>query len=233
LQITSVSDKRQRMHAELIHLASWLKRLTQWIVISPKLLWLALSVIFVVVAVALWLEASERIIRLTGLILQVFGIATVIWGIESTRRLFDHPTLLAVAAEWLKQYPPYRRGAVIAVGTGEVVMTGAKARAYVTSNPPLNATLEQRIASLEANVRHLNKRIDEGFREMDELERVQKAALGQERQERTAEDVKIAAKLELSGTGGLHISAIGALWLFVGVILSTAAPDIAQWFELK
>jgi hypothetical protein len=34
--------------------------------------------------------------------------------------------------------------------------------------------------------------------------------------------------LEASGTGGVHISAIGASWLFVGVILSTAAIEIAE-----
>jgi hypothetical protein len=91
--------------------------------------------------------------------------------------------------------------------------------------------LEQRVASLEANVRHLNKRIDDSLRELDEIEREQKEALKQERQERTAEDNKIAAKLETSNTGGLHISAIGALWLFIGVALSTAGPEIAGWLK--
>jgi hypothetical protein len=38
-------------------------------------------------------------------------------------------------------------------------------------------------------------------------------------------------KLEATGTGGIHISAIGASWLFVGVILSTAAVEIVQWLN--
>jgi hypothetical protein len=219
------------MHAELVHLWLWLKQFAHWIVLRPKLVWLTLIVVVAALIVALWIGASERLIRLTGLIFQLFGIATVIRGIELTRRLFGHPTLLSAASEWWKQYPPYRRGVVIGVGTAEIAVTGGKARGYVTSNPPANAMLEQRVASLEANVRHLNKRIDDSLRELDEIEREQKEALKQERQERTAEDNKIAAKLETSNTGGLHISAIGALWLFIGVALSTAGPEIAGWLK--
>jgi len=37
--------------------------------------------------------------------------------------------------------------------------------------------------------------------------------------------------LEATGTGGVHISAIGASWLFVGIILSTAAPEIAEFLK--
>ena len=73
------------------------------------------------------------------------------------------------------------------------------------------------MASLERNVGHLNKRIDDAFDELESTQSKQTEALEKEKQERAAEDARIASKLETSGTGGLHISAIGALWLLIGV----------------
>jgi hypothetical protein len=56
-------------------------------------------------------------------------------------------------------------------------------------------------------------------------------ALEGEANARSAEDKVIREKLEATGTGGVHISAIGALWLFVGVTLSTASVELASIFK--
>lgn len=63
---------------------------------------------------------------------------------------------------------------------------------------------------------------------MDEEFRKTAEALKNEEQTRQAEDNANRAKLEATGTGGVHISAIGASWLFVGVVLSTAGVEIAE-----
>jgi hypothetical protein len=57
------------------------------------------------------------------------------------------------------------------------------------------------------------------------------AALKREEQARAAEDQVIRHKLETTETGGIHVTAMGALWLFVGVTLSTASPEIAKWLQ--
>ncbi len=63
--------------------------------------------------------------------------------------------------------------------------------------------------------------MNDGFRKAGE-------ALRNEEQIRQAEDTVIRKRLEATGTGGVHISAIGASWLFVGVVLSTAGVEIAE-----
>jgi len=63
---------------------------------------------------------------------------------------------------------------------------------------------------------------------MDEEFKKTAEALKNEEQQRQAEDNSIRAKLEATGTGGVHISAIGVSWLFVGVVLSTAGVEIAE-----
>jgi hypothetical protein len=209
---------------------TWLKRVVSWIA-KPRLAWLAVGVVIGAGIMALRPGATEHVIRWTGLFLQLLGIGTVIVGIEQTRRLFNHPSLLTIAGEWVKQFPPYKRNVVLGAAAGALGLATAKARGYVTSNAPPNSTIEERVASLERNVGHLNKRIDDVYDEFDKSLRHQTAALEQERQDRTAEETKIASKLETSGTGGLHVSAVGAIWLFVGVILSTGSTEIAKWLQ--
>jgi hypothetical protein len=61
----------------------------------------------------------------------------------------------------------------------------------------------------------------------EEFQKISDVLKGEEHA-RQSEDNEIHKKLEATGTGGVHISAIGASWLFVGVILSTAAVEIAE-----
>lgn len=208
----------------------WLKRLAQWIA-KARLFWLAVGIVGVASAIALRPGTTEPVVRWTGLVLQLFGIVTVIIGIEQTRKLFNRPSLLSIARAWFKELPPFKRKIVMGAMAGSVGMAGMKARGYVSSNPPPNAGIEERVGSLERNVGHLNKRIDDAFQELDKVESAQTAALEKEKQERTAEDAKIASKLETSGTGGLHISAMGALWLLIGVTLATGSVEIAKWLQ--
>jgi hypothetical protein len=63
---------------------------------------------------------------------------------------------------------------------------------------------------------------------MDEEFRKTAEVIKSEAHTREAEDRILHKKLEATGIGGVHISAIGALWLFVGVVLSTAALEISN-----
>ena len=63
---------------------------------------------------------------------------------------------------------------------------------------------------------------------MDEEFQKTASELKNEAEARKSEDDAIRKQLEATGTGGVHISAIGASWLFVGVVLSTAAVEISK-----
>ena len=77
----------------------------------------------------------------------------------------------------------------------------------------------------------IHERISQTQAEMDQEFQKTADALKREGQSRVAEDIAIREKLEATGTGGVHISAIGASWLFVGVILSTASVEIAALID--
>ena len=174
---------------------------------------------------------AECTIRLSGLALQILGIGTVAWGISETRALFGHPSLFAVAKSWLRSFPPFHSRVVS--GTANITLGGAtmSGRGYGMDNAGPNATPEARIEVLEKNIRRINERIDQTQREMDTEFRNAGAALKREEQARATEDQAIRHKLETSETGGIHVTAMGALWLLVGVTLSTASPEIAKWLQ--
>lgn len=177
-------------------------------------------------------SATEPTIRLTGLVLQILGIGTVIIGIEKTRQLFAHPTLRSVLNKWLAERPRLGRTTFTASpSAGVLALVTGKGRGYVTNNPPAGASANERLESLEKNVGILNSRISGVQGELDALERQQSEALRQERNARTMADDQLRDKLEGLATGGFIISLAGATWLFIGVALSTLAPELSRWLD--
>lgn len=210
--------------------ASRIRALWPWLV-EARFAWLALGVIVVALAVSFRPHTPESVIRLTGLVLQVLGIGTVIWGISETRALFGHPSFAAKTKSWLGRFPLLRINVVLAAAAGSMSAATGKARGYATQGTGPNATIETRVDALEKNVALIHERISSTEREMDEEFRKATEALKKEEQTRQTEDNAIRETLEATGTGGVHISAIGASWLFAGVVLSTAGVEIAEFLK--
>ncbi len=208
---------------------SIIRRLWVWFIVEIRFFWLTFVVIAIALFVALWPPTSEPVIRQTGLVLQLFGICTIIWGISETRALFGHPSFAAKAKSWLGRSPFFNKNiASSTTGCSMAISTG-KVRPFVTHRPTdPNPTLEARVDAIEKDVIFINERIKSTNKEMDEGFHKVTEALKSEEQARQTEDSFIRGKLEATGTGGVHISAIGASWLFVGVILSTAGIEIEK-----
>jgi hypothetical protein len=207
-----------------------LSALRSWFA-KPRYVWIALAVVVLALGVTFRPGTSEPTIRLVGLALQLMGICTVIWGISETRNLFGHPSLSSKVKAWLGEFPLRRRSIVIGAAAIAAGSASVKGRGYVTHGPGPNPTTETRLNALEKNIAALHDRISGTEREMDaELQKGADALKG-EADARLAEDKTIREKLEATGTGGVHISAIGAFWLFVGVTLSTASVELAAIFK--
>lgn len=212
------------------NLYRWLLALMSWLAEAHNF-WLA---VVVVVAPILFLArkgVTEPEIRISGLFLQILGIGTVAWGIRETRVLFGRPDIFSLSREWIRRFPVY--GGRVMTGSINITLPAPSVQAsgYPSAIKGPNATIEARVEALEKNVKDINDRINQTQTEIDEKVRVQRRALEEEQQTRAKEDRDLRAKLEATETGGLHISAMGALWLFVGVMLSTAAPELAKWIK--
>lgn len=205
---------------------SRIKLLWSWL-FEARFAWLALGVIFFAL-MACFLNTSEPTIRITGLSLQLLGISTVIWGISETEALFGNQSLLFKVKSWCGRFPLLRSNVVASGDMASLSLGTCNAKAYGTHGTSPNPTTENRLDALEKNISLIHERINGTENEMDEAFRKIKDVLKVEVQTREIEDSSILGKLEATGLGGVHISLIGALWLFVGVILSTAAIEIAR-----
>ena len=203
-----------------------IKALLSWLA-EARYVWLALAVSIGALVIALRPGTTEPLIRLTGLALQILGIGTVAWGISETRALYGHEPLFAVARGWIKRFPLRRRNIVLSNSGVASATAFGSARGHVTHGTPPNATVEQRLDVLEKNIGALHDRIGATQKELDEEVSKLKTSISEEACQREQEDKECRNLIEMTATGGVHISAIGAVWLFVGVVLSTAGVEIA------
>ena len=190
--------------------------------------WLALAVTAVAVFIAFRTGASEPTIRLTGMLLQLLGVGTVAWGVAQTRSQFGHASLWSLFRSWVRRFPPFRPKTIIGYASG--VMPGFTGHAYGTVSPaPLqNPTMEERVALLEAHEKELRQGLRQHEQRLEQHVRQAAAALADEASARERVVQDILRRLETTATGGIHITAIGAVWLFAGVILGTGSGEIAN-----
>lgn len=207
-----------------------IKRLPRWLW-EARIFWLALSVVIIALVFTLYFCTSESAIRWTGLVLQLLGVGTVAWGLRAARKLFGHLSLAAKARSWLSRFPLHKRNVI---HSSSVIFDGGSVvsiKGHATHKPSPDATMEQRLDALERNIDMLHDRIS-GNEDLSN-QKFDKTAksLEKERQDRSAQDQAISRQLEESSTGGIHISAMGALWLFIGVIFSSGSTEIASWLR--
>lgn len=189
--------------------------------------WLTTTVIAIALLLCLCVFTTERGIRLTGLCLQILGVGTVAWGIAETRALFGYPPVIQKAWAWIKRCPLKRRTRTVNLSGRAAAQSSAHANLSVRFNEA-NLTSRERIVRLERHVDELRKIASQIQEEMCRELSQMSYAINLEEQTRQKEDLHIKDKLEAAGAGGIHISAIGAAWIFSGLILSTASAEIAS-----
>lgn len=204
----------------------WLRWVAIW-ALEPKLLWLTVAVLVCAFAIGISSNCGEPRIRLTGLSLQLLGMATVIWGIRSTGQLFGRPTLIEAAVSWLKRFPSYQPRILATTGTATATAS-ASARASVTAGVPENPSIEDRVRALERNLQHVRQDIVGVEAALDQAKAEFRMSLAAESDKRQDEVTSLRKRMEAAHTGGLYMAAMGTTWLFVGICLGTASVELSR-----
>jgi hypothetical protein len=130
---------------------------------------------------------------------------------------------------WLSRFPRWHGQVVMAAGAASIGFTGLSARGEVWTNVNPNAPLEDRVRALTSNVDRLHDTLIAVQQDLDARHREQADALTKEEKERARRDQEIMARLESAETGGLALSFVGLVWVFLGIVLSSLSPEIAHW----
>lgn len=202
-------------------------RFLRWL-FWPTNTWLSFIVLASALVYALVIDTSEQSIRWTGLALQLCGISTVLWGIHKIRSFFGLPSPLNGVKSWLMSAPFWPKKTVLGSVNVQLESLRCHGRGHQTFKPSTRET-EDRLDALEKNVDAINGRISGFQSEVDQEVRRLSNDLHEEKGNRAYAHQNLEDKLKNVGTSGAYISVIGAVWLFVGVILSTASPELSKW----
>jgi hypothetical protein len=196
----------------------------------PYLL-ISILTIGIAVFISLVLFPTEPCIRITGMVLQLLGVGSVIVGIAETRQLFGEPSFYSIAKNRVLSLL-HKRNIIIHTKTGNINFTSSSPRISQRNSPVGdNPTIKERVYSIEKNISLINTDLKNLQEEMDILSSEIHKRINEKTESIQNEITEIDQKLKESATGGIHISALGASWLFLGVVLSSLAPEIAKWIS--
>lgn len=205
----------------------WIKAIILWIS-EPHLFWLCILVIGISVYCVFFESVSELKIRIAGIFLQLCGVATVALGIRETRKLFGYPHFFLLVLAWAKRFPKYHLRQITAECNIAIPKRKMSAIGYNWHPDDKDAPIEKRLETIETNLSNLNARFDQAQQRQDHEQRKNRSQLNEEQILREKEDNETRKKLEAAQTGGLRISAMGLVWLSLGIIMSSISAEIAK-----
>lgn len=211
-------------------LLRWLRNFAVWFA-KPRLAWLMLVVLLLAMVIIVRLRTDEQTIRITGMVLEIFGLGTVAWGVSQTRRRFGRPSIVALTRQWLGQIPRWPRNHVISLAGVASAGAVGSARGHAVYGVGPNPTIEERVDALEKNLKGLDERFNQARNEIEAKVRKQSESIDEERRTRASADENLRKTIEDTETGGLHLSAVGLVWLLVGLILSTIPEELAALLQ--
>lgn len=212
------------------NLLRWVKTVFQWarrVPISSHF-WSAVAVVLASVLLVWAYDWHEKAFRLTGMGLQLAGVLTVVWGISKTRADFGHKAIVAIFKVWLKSFPPFLPRTVTGTATGIFAPLTVEAYGTTSHGPSPDQSLEGRLTHLEQVMSNLDKALGRVevtvYKTMKETER----AIEEKARHLASKIDNVDGKIEATATGGLYISAVGAIFLFVGTVFGGAGPELQQ-----
>lgn len=209
----------------------WLREIRRWVKRVPISIsyWWAIALVGISIVVVGSLGWTEQSFRLAGMCLQLGGVLTVVWGILKTRAEFGQPTVRSQFKAWTKVFPPLNPPAITA--TMNIVLPGLSAQGYgySTHGPSADQSIEGRVGQLESIVKKLEDAQGRTYITVLQAESKAQEALNAQARQLTGQIDAVSKKIESTATGGVHVSAVGVVLLFVGTIFGGAAPELQQW----
>jgi hypothetical protein len=189
--------------------------------IDAREFWVLLVLIGLALLVAGWLLGpSERAIRIVGMFLQLGGLCTILLELSSKQVAHNVGGPMGRAMATIKWIFRARGGDVVINPPSGMVRT----RALGTPTVVITQSIEEEMASLRDRVhkaedyaaavrRDLDNEVSERKRELGE-------AIG-----------AINESIVRNETGGLHLSLIGIIAFFWGIVLTSVPVELADLFS--
>jgi hypothetical protein len=167
-------------------------------------MWIFLAGVGFAGLVGWWCSANlSAAVRYAGTGLQILGLLAVANGLRETRKLFGAPTVMSRVWAWFRRLRQVFRRPEPITGQGSmggISLVEGRARSRRGSGP--DATVEQRIEVLEANLRSLEQEFDQTTKDLSDKSGQLEKELARERDDRTAADGRTWRQIEEVAIGG-------------------------------
>jgi len=217
----------------MVNLLRWFRALAFWVFDGWRV-WAPVLLVAILLGLMSFAPgAPEDHARYVGLVLQLLGIATVVRGVRDRRLLFQRPSLIGHLKTWLARRPRLNpTPTIINASAACAIAAGGTAKVSVWRSIPPDASLEDRVEALRINLESLRNEQSETYRELCDEVRNRNQVVESERQARESAVSDVRSRLDMLGTGGLHIESAGLFWLITGVVFGTIPAEVASLLRL-
>jgi hypothetical protein len=170
---------------------------------------------------------SDFRLRLWAMILQLIGAYTVWHDLIGTARDFNQSGIIRRTISWIKRGISNRT--IILTTTGSA-QGNSSTSARIRQRTPIDPTLppEERLTAVENNLQFIDGNIADINKELNQSTRQLETKIKSEASQRKDSIRTIEERMRESATQNLPILQFGAWWVFVGIVLSTLAPEITK-----
>lgn len=207
----------------------WIKRKWQWAMQNKMFWWnfilFAISVVFIFFCKSP--GESDFRIKTVGMVLQLVGVGTVWFDLTNTARSFGKTGMIQRTMVWLKAGLTGHADAVGMMASASASLSSS-ARATVRWPMDANAETAIRIEALEKNIGKIDEDLNALFKQLDQQASAASERASNETNMRAQAVAEVRRELVEASVGNFAVLVFGAVWLAIGVVLSTLAPEIAK-----
>lgn len=87
---------------------NWLLRLFYWVLPAKYGIYTIISYPVVIIFCGFFISEEEAVIRISGMIFQLLGLVTVIYGFYGTQELFGTHSIVIIIKNWANKFPIFK-----------------------------------------------------------------------------------------------------------------------------
>ncbi|MES9934305.1 MAG: hypothetical protein ABW162_15960 [Candidatus Sedimenticola sp. PURPLELP] len=208
----------------------YLSRVIQWL-IEPRIVWMCLLVLAAAILIPFYTWKTEFSIRLSGYLLEMFGLGLTLFGLVKIRSHFQLDSIKTLLSSWLARFPKWRGNVVLGVGSARSKSFVSNAFFSVWSPDDKTAPLEERVDKIITNIERLRDTQSQNRQKIGAIESDVTELKKSEAKAREEMEKKIKEDMESVHAGGIFESMAGLVWLAGGLTLSTLSEELSRWLH--
>lgn len=167
-------------------------------------------------------------VRFLGLMLQILGFLTIALKLSQITHASGKPVFYKRIAEYFRELPKLRTK-TYPLRANAIEIGAAIASGRATVHASADATVEERLKSLEAKIKMLDGEISRLQTKQRESESALRSKIEEERKARNDQVSRVENLINSLVVDGIHIEWVGVFLFLVGITLGTIPEEVRDF----